>query len=179
MNASKNTGLARFGLSLPASWMDLKHRATTRWLALEARERSGLTAAGFLVGALMVWFIGIQPAWRALSTAPAQLDQLDGQLQTMRRLAAETSELRSLPSVSALQSGTALLSATERLGPKAELTLSEDSASVSLDGLSAGELQGWLSEVRTAARARVTQAQLSRDPKGYSGTIVLSLAGVP
>jgi general secretion pathway protein M len=127
----------------------------------------------------MVWFIAIQPAWRTLSTAPAQLDQLDAQLQTMRRLAAETSELRSLPSVSALQSGTALLSATERLGPKAELTLSEDGASVSLDGLSAGELQGWLSEVRTAARARVTQAQLSRDPKGYSGTIVLSLAGVP
>lgn len=179
MNASKNTGLARFGLTLPASWMDLKQRATTRWLALAARERTGLTAAALLLGALMIWFIAIQPAWRVLSTAPAQIDQLDAQLQTMRRLAAETSDLRSLPSVSALQSGTALLSATERLGPKAELTLAGDGASVSLDGLSAGELQGWLTEVRSAARARVTQAQLSRDPKGYSGTIELSLAGVP
>jgi general secretion pathway protein M len=179
MNASKNTGMARFGLTLPASWLALREQASARWLALAARERTGLTVAACFIGALMVWFIAIQPAWRTLSAAPAQLDQRDAQLQAMRRLAAEASELRNMPPVSAAQSGNALLSATERLGAKAELTLSGDGASVSLDGLSAGELQGWLTEVRTAARARVTQAQLSRDPKGYSGTIVLSLAGVP
>ena len=179
MSSSQNTGLARFGLTLPASWLALREQASIRWLALAPRERTGLTVAACVVGALMVWFIALQPAWRTLSAAPAQLDQLDAQLQTMRHLAAEASELRNTPPVSAAQSGTALLSATERLGSKAELTLSGDGASVSIEGLSAGELQGWLSEVRTAARARVTQAQLSRDPNGYSGTIVLSLAGVP
>jgi general secretion pathway protein M len=179
MNSSQNTGLARFGLTVPASWLALRERAFTRWLALAPRERTGLTVAACFTGALMVWFIAIQPAWRTLSAAPVQLDQLDAQLQTMRRLAAEASELRNMPPVSAMQSGTSLLSATERLGPKAELTLSGDGATCNFDGVSAGELQSWLTEIRSAARARVTQAQLSRDPKGYSGTIVVSLGGVP
>ena len=179
MSTSQNEGLARFGLTLPASWLVLRDQAFTRWLALAPRERTSLTVAACFVGALMVWFIAIQPAWRTLSTAPAQLDRLDAQLQTMRRLAAETSELRNMPPVSAMQSGNALLATTERLGPKAELTLSGDGATCSFDEVSAVDLQGWLTEVRSAARARVTQAQLSRGPKGYSGTIVLSLAGAP
>jgi len=131
---------------------------------------------------LVATITGISPfwsCWRTLSTAPVQLDRLDAQLQTMRRLAAETSELRNMPPVSAMQSGTALLATTERLGPKAELTLSGDGATCSFDEVSAVDLQGWLTEVRSAARARVMQAQLSRGPKGYSGTIVLSLAGAP
>jgi general secretion pathway protein M len=179
MSSSHNTGLARFGLKMPASWLVLREQASTRWLTLAPRERTGMMVAAAFVGALMVWFIAIQPAWRTLSAAPAQIDQLDAQLQTMRRLAAEASELRNMPPVSAMQSGTALLSATERLGTKAELTLSGDGATCNFDGVSAGELQSWLIEIRSAARARVTQAQLSRDPRGYSGTIVVSLGGVP
>jgi general secretion pathway protein M len=179
MSSTANTGLARFGLTVPASWLALQEQASTRWLALAPRERTGLTVAACFVGALLVWFIAVQPAWRTLSAAPAQLDQLDAQLQTMRRLAAEASELRNMPPVSAMQSGTALLSATERLGTKAELTLSGDGATCNFDEVSSLDLQGWLTEVRSAARARVTQAQLSRGPKGYSGTIVLSLAGAP
>jgi general secretion pathway protein M len=38
-------------------------------------------------------------------------------------------------------------------------------------------LQGWLGEVRSAARARPVEAQLTRGPKGYAGTLVLTLGG--
>ena len=37
-------------------------------------------------------------------------------------------------------------------------------------------LAAWLDEVRSAARARVVEAQLGRSGKGYSGSIVLTLA---
>jgi general secretion pathway protein M len=36
-------------------------------------------------------------------------------------------------------------------------------------------LQAWLTEVRSAARARPVEAQLQRGPTGFSGSIVLSL----
>lgn len=37
-------------------------------------------------------------------------------------------------------------------------------------------LAAWLDEVRSAARARVVEAQLGRSGNGYSGSIVLTLA---
>lgn len=150
-----------------------------RWQALAARERLVLTLAGAVLGALLVWMIGVRPALATLRSAPAQLDTLDAQLQHMQRLAAEVRELRTLPPVNTAQAEAALRATTERLGAAARLTLQGDRATVSFNGVAGESLAGWLGEVRSAARARPIEASLTRSPTGsYSGTLVLAL-GTP
>jgi general secretion pathway protein M len=175
MKTTGDTGVTPLAKFLPASWTALRAQLAARWQAWAPRERAGFTAAGVLIAVLLVWVIAVRPAWRTLSVAPAQIDQLESQWQTMRRLAAEAAELRNMAPISAMQSSTALLAATDRLGPRARLIVQDDRATVTFNALPGGDLQSWLIEVRSAARARVIEAQLSRDALGYAGTVVLSL----
>jgi general secretion pathway protein M len=46
---------------------------------------------------------------------------------------------------------------------------------LTLNGVSGEQLRSWLAEARSGARARPVEAQLSRGPQGYTGTLVVSL----
>ena len=125
-----------------------------------------------------MWVVALQPALKTLREAPAKIDRLDAQLQQMQALASEVRELRAAPSLGIEQSSQALQAASERLGNKARLSLQGDRAVLTLNGLSSSQLREWLAEARAGARARPTEAQLSRNAQGFSGSIVLSL-GAP
>jgi general secretion pathway protein M len=127
----------------------------------------------------VVFAAAVQPAWRTLRQAPAQLEALDNELQAMQRLAAEARELRATPPVNAEQSAAALKAASDRLGDKARLSLQGDRAVLTLNGAGTAQLRDWLAEVRSGARARPVEATLSRGNSGYSGTIVVALEGRP
>ena len=147
------------------------------WRGLAERERRlALLAAAVLVLGL-VWLLAVQPAWRTIARAPAELDTLDAQLQTMQRLAAEVQQLRSAPPVTPEQAAAALRSATERLGDKGKLALQGDRAVLTLNGVGTGALRDWLAEARAGARARPLEANLTRATQGYSGTLVLAIGG--
>ncbi|MDO9313489.1 MAG: type II secretion system protein GspM [Burkholderiaceae bacterium] len=161
--------------ALPASWIALRLELAQHWAALAPRERAWLTAAGTVIGMFLAWSLAIQPAWRTTQAAPAQLDRLESQMQTMRQQSAETTELRNAPPVSPAQAGAALQAATARLGSRAQMVLQGDRASVTVKGLSGNDLSNWLTEVRSGARARPTEVQLMREGQGYSGTLVLTL----
>lgn len=147
------------------------------WQGLGARERGLLQLAGAALALLALWSLAVQPALRTLSQAPAQLAQLDTQLQRMQHLAAEARELREQPVVPAGQALQALQAASERLGAAGRLSITGERAVLSLNGIDSATLQGWLDEVRGAARARVVEANLQRGPRGYGGSITLALAG--
>jgi general secretion pathway protein M len=163
--------------SLPAPMADARAQLKQRWKALAARERSALTIAFVLLAVFVLWLLAVQPAWRTVRSAPAQIDALDLQLQQMQRLAAETRELRAAPPVSPAQAAMALRSATDQLGERARLTLLADRATLTLTGVSGDRIATWLAEARTAARARPIDAQLTRGPQGYSGTLTVTLGG--
>ena len=148
-----------------------------RWQALGAREQSALRIAAWALALLALWLLAVQPAWRTLRQAPAQIDLLEQQLQTMQSLAAEVRVLRAVPAVPAGQAPIALQAASDHLGDAAKLSVSGDRAVLTVNGIGSEPLLAWLGEVRSAARARPVQAQLLRSPKGYSGTIVLALNG--
>jgi general secretion pathway protein M len=148
-----------------------------RWRALAPRERRALSVAGIGIALLLVWWIAVQPALRTLREAPAQIDRLDAQLQQMQRMAVESRELRSAPTVSAEQSAAALKAATDRLGDRARLTVQGDRATLTLSGIDGGRLRAWLAEARSGARARTIDAQLTRGAQGYQGTLVVALGG--
>lgn len=163
--------------SLPASpgLASLREQAKTWWLARTPRERQTVIVMAAVVAFFVVWSVFIQPAWRTISAAPAQLDQLDAQLQQMQRTAAESRSLRNAPPVNLSQAGIALKSATDRLGDKGKLLLIGDRATLTLNNADSESLRTWLGEARSAARARPVEAQLQRGTQGYSGTLVVNL----
>jgi general secretion pathway protein M len=147
----------------------------TRWTALAGRERR---LVGLAVGVLLlflVWMLAVQPAWRTLGSAPAQMDALDAQWQTMQRLALDARTLRATPPVSPEQSAAALKAATERLGDKGRLALQGERAVLTVTGASPAQLRDWLAEARSGARARPLEATLQRSAAGFSGTLVVAL----
>lgn len=150
-----------------------------RWQALAAREQAALRLAAWALAVLALWLLAVQPAWRTLQRAPAEIDAVERQLQTMQSLAAEAQALKATPAVSPGQAAVALQAASDHLGDAAKLSVSGDRAVLTVTSIASEPLLAWLGEVRSAARARPVQAQLLRGPKGYSGTIVLALNGAP
>ena len=146
-----------------------------RWKALTPRDRRLLGVAVLLAGLTLLWLLAIAPAWRVVREAPAHLDQLDAQLLTMQRLAAEARALRAAPPVSAGQSQAALKAATEALGSAARLVIAGDRATVTFVNANGTQVRDWLAEARGAARARPVEASLSRGPQGLSGSVVVVL----
>ncbi len=170
MSASR---LLAWPAPIRAQWGALRQH----WQALGGRDRRLAALAVAVLGAFVLWTAAIQPAWRILRDAPAQRDALDLQLQEMRALAAEAQQLRSAPALGTEQSAAALRAASERLGPKARLSLQGDRAVLTLNGVSSAQLREWLAEARAGARARPLEAQLSRTAQGFNGSVVLSLGG--
>jgi general secretion pathway protein M len=148
-----------------------------RWQAAQPRERQMARTAAVVVGAALVWLIAIAPAWRTLSKAPDEIDRLDAELRQMRALAQQAQQLKQAPAISQDQSITALRSATERLGPNAELTLSGPQAQLRLRGISGAALATWLTEARQSARARPQEVELQSGPQGYTGRLTVTLPG--
>jgi len=163
--------------TLPPALARLRAQAGERWRAFAPRERLAIGAALALIGVYLVWAIAVQPAWRTLREAPAQLDRLDAQLQQMQRLAAESKTLRGAAPVPPGQAAVALKSATERLGEQGRIVLQGDRATLTLNGVQGEALRAWLSEARSAAHARALDVQLTRSAQGYAGSVVVSLGG--
>ena len=163
-----NEGLTRF-----------RQQTLQRWRAFAPRERRWLIAALVVVAMFLVWSLFVQAAWRTLNEAPVQLDRLESELQRMQRLGAEARELRSAAPVSTAAAGMALQSATSRLGSSGKISLQGERATLILTGASPEALRSWLTEARSAARARPLEAQLVRAPTGYSGTVIVSLGTAP
>lgn len=164
-----------FQTAVPPEWRSRLAPLQSRWASMALRERLGLSLAALLLGLLLVWQFAVASAWHTLREAPQQIDRLDAQLQDMQRLASETEELRNIATVSAAQASLALTAATDHLGAAGKLSVQGERATLTLINASSEQLRTWLGEARKAARARPIEAQLQRGPKGYSGTLVLSL----
>lgn len=174
-------GFSNSRLALPVGAGDAIDHWTApwraRWQALGARERRALSIAAWILGLFLLWSIAIAPAWRTARAAPAQLDQLDAQVQQMQRQANEARELRAVPALASAQAAAALRAASDELGAAGRLQLSGERATLTLTGANGTQLRDWLVEARSAARTRPLEANLTRGPAGYSGSIVVALPG--
>lgn len=157
----------------------LGRQASSWWLGLSTRERQAARLAVAAVLLLAAWLLLVQPAWRTVREAPAEIDRLDLQLQQIQTTAAEVRSLRAIAPVSSTQAAAALKAATDRLGERARLSIQGERATLTFTAISSDDLGSWLNEVRSAARARPVEASLSRAPRGYNGTLSVALGGVP
>jgi general secretion pathway protein M len=153
----------------------LRERASAAWRARPPRDRLALSVMALVLGIFLVWVVLVAPAVSTLRSAPAQLQALDVQLLQMRGMAAEVRDLRNATPVPAAQAGLALKAAAERQGDKVRLSLQNERALLTLQNASPEQLRALLVEARNAARARPVEAQLTRGPTGFSGTLVLAL----
>jgi general secretion pathway protein M len=145
------------------------------WARLGSRERRMVTWVGALVAALLLWTVAIRPALTVTQETSRRLPQLDAQLTEMQRLAAESRELRGVPRLQPAQASAALKSSTDALGAAGKLTLAGERATLTLTNATGEQVQRWLVDARSAARARTIEAKLTRVAAGYSGTIVVAL----
>ncbi len=155
----------------------VRQQLAQRWAGLAARERYGLgrrAAAGRLA-------CGLESADPArLEQRPhraGQLDQLEGQLQDVQRIAAESRELRGAAPVSASQAAAALKAATNG-SDSGKITLLGDRASLTLTNASPeGCAPG---STKPAARhARGPWSAAAAQAAGYSGSVTVKLRGTP
>lgn len=146
-----------------------------RWLALAPRERGALKLAAAVLAAYAAWALLLAPALQTLRSAPAELERLDAQWLQMQALAVEARTLRAAPPLPTAQAAAALAAATQRLGEAAQLSQAGAQATVTLSGIDTLRLRDWLAEVRAGARAQPLQVQLTRDARGWSGSVVLAL----
>ena len=157
----------------------LRQQATDWWRGRAVRERQALALVALVLALFVVWSVLIGPALRTVRDAPARLYALDAQLQQVQRVAAESVVLRSIAPVAPSQAGLALKAASDRLGERAMLSLQGERASLVLNGVDTDALRAWLLEARSGARARPVEAQLQRDPRGFSGTLSVTLGAAP
>ena len=156
----------------------LRAQWQSTWSAMAPRERQLLSVAAALALLTLVVMVGVRPAVKSLAQTPAQLRELDAQLDQMRREAEEARVLKQRPPVPPVQAEAALKAATERLGDGARLMTQGDRATVNLTGVSGKALASWLDEVRAGARARPVEAALQQSAVGvYNCTITLALSG--
>ncbi len=146
--------------------------------ALAERERRLVLIAALVVGAALLWWVAIAPAWQTLRGAPARHAALDAQLAHMQQLAQTAEGLRAASTGQppgrdeALR---ALEAATGALGGTGQLSVLGDRATLTLRQTEALALAGWLQQVRVNARLLPLESQLNRDGPGttWSGTLVL------
>lgn len=149
------------------------------WSGLAPRERFLVGLAAAVTGAGLLFGLGVQPAWRTLHEAPPRMAALQEQLRQMQSQAADATRWRAVAAVPAGQAAAALQAATQRLAPRARLSLQGERAVLSFDGLTPSELQAWLAEARAGARARPVEAQWSIQPAGLSGSLSVAIQGSP
>ncbi|MFO1264324.1 MAG: type II secretion system protein GspM [Rhodoferax sp.] len=152
------------------------------WSQLALRERRLVLVAGVVVVAAVLWLALIGPALRTLRTAPAQHRTLDAQLQSMQTLQAQARALQQQAPLTRAESQRALTQATQQvLGNAAQLSISGDRATVTLQGASPETLALWLAQARANARTVPQEAHLTRQTLAngvrWSGTLVLDLPG--
>ena len=158
--------------------MKLPQLLQARWSTLAPREQILLRLAAVLVGAGLLWSIGIAPALRTLRNAPAQHQALDAQWQTMHSLQAQARTLQAQPRISQTQAVQALQATLPALGSGAQLQLNGQQATLTLKHVPADALAAWLVQARTQARLQPAQARLTRSPgaaPAWDGTLVLTL----
>jgi general secretion pathway protein M len=150
------------------------------WGRLAGRERGLVAMMLVIVVAAVLWFVGVAPALRTLRSAPSQIAALDAQWQSLQGLALEARSLQGRAPLGRDEAVRELeQSARQRLGTSAQVTATADRVTVVLRGAPPQGMAAWLSQARLKARAVATQANLTRGPAGWDGTLVLNLPPAP
>ena len=155
-------------------------RLGARWSQLKPQEQRGIQLATALVVLLLLWLTSVGPNLQQLRTANAKGLALDAQLQQMQSLQTQAQAIQVQPPLSYDDAAQALKQTTVKLlAGTAQLSISGDRATVTLQNAQPQALAQWLTQVRLNARCVPLEAKLLRatatSPTLWNGTFTLSL----
>ena len=149
--------------------------AQTRWAQVSPREQRLVRGALTLLALVLVWFVALRPALATLRSVQSQGPQVRAQLQDMLQLQAQAQALQALPAAQTQDSKNLLEAALPTLGATAQMSLTSDRATITLEGSSADALAQWLSQARLNALARPLELHLTQSQGLWKGRIVLQM----
>ncbi|HYR35188.1 MAG TPA: type II secretion system protein GspM [Burkholderiales bacterium] len=139
------------------------------WIGLSRRERLAVIAASVLVGAALLYLVGIEPAWRARNRLAAELPRLRAEAVELDALAAEAKNLKGrtrAPEAPAQTKAALGRMLAERNIAVGTIRDDEDRLVVSARRADAAAWLAWLQEVSTELPLRVSSARLARVAPG-------------
>ena len=135
------------------------------WQQRSSREQLGLGLTGLLLLTALIWWALLQPALQTLREAPQQAAQLDQQLESMLAMQAQAQDLKNQPKLSREDAVRALeASVKNRLPASAQLSVQNNTATLTFKGISADSLLQWLAQARINAHALPSDTKLDRSP---------------
>lgn len=156
--------------------MKLPENLQARWRNLARREQHLLQGALALVLVALLWWVGIAPALATLRSADKQHQLLSAQLQQMQQLQMQAKAIQAQPPLALPEVRRLLEASVKPLGGTAQLVVSGERVTLTLQGVPADALAQWLVQARLNARKAPDEARLTRNAAGtWDGTLVLNL----
>lgn len=171
----------------PASTTTWAASLSSRWQALQTRERAMIGLAALVVGGALLWQWAIQPGWKAYRSYERERLALERQVQAMQSMRQQAVQLQELLASSAQQGSAASLTsriqtqAHDALGQQVQTALAGDRFTVRFQNAPAAALAQWLRETRENTRSQPLQVQLTRPASDansgmtWSGQVVWAL----
>jgi general secretion pathway protein M len=152
------------------------HPIFLKWQQLSPRDQRMLKVAAAALFTAVLWLLAVAPALRTLQQFEPQYQAQEKQLQAMLSLQTQAQKLQGQVSLSPAQAAVRLKASSQAaFGTQAEVSVQEQEATVTLQGVTAEALAQWLASARTDAHALPIQAKLSRAANGWSGTLRMAL----
>ncbi len=183
---------SRFEQASRARFQPLAAQAREAWQRRSPREQKLLQGGAVLLGAALLWTIGLKPALESIGNARAQLPALQAQAS---RLDAIILEARALDrgrsgAMSAEETERALqaslssagLDSLAQFGPRPDAEADRAQWQVHFSNAPAGRIVEWMSSLPFVVQVQTRQAELQRSvvdgrdrPGQLTGTIVLAM----
>jgi general secretion pathway protein M len=136
---------------------------------LSPREQTGIRWALGVLGAALLWWIAIAPAWQVWQSSQSQFSQLAQQHADMQALQAQAHELQNLTRLSTEASADVLQALCANLGEKVKCSRQAQRMTVDVKGVSPSVLaQAW-AQARSLAQAVLLETHLQRQGQAWDG----------
>lgn len=142
---------------------------------LSSREKTGIHWALGVLGAGLLWWIAIAPAWQVWQSSQSQFSLLAQQHADMQAMQAQAQELQSLTRLNPEASAQVLQSLCANLGEKVKCSRQAQRMTVDVKGVSPPALaQAW-TQARSQAQAVLLETHLQRQGQAWDGQWVWGL----
>lgn len=146
------------------------------WLAQRSpREQTGMRAALWCVGMLLIWRIGVVPGLQVWSMSENRQAAWDRQLAEMQSLQQEAKRLSAQTQAGAETAVQQLQALATTLGPDTRVTPQVDQVSIEFTSASPQALADFIMLARTQAQSRAVKAHWQFRQGHWEGQLVLSL----
>ena len=145
------------------------------WLRASAREQVALRIAATVVLLALVWWVGLQPAFKTLKNARTQAPVVRAQYEQMLQLQAQAAALHAQAQQPVSDPKAVLQDSISALEKNARVALVGERATVSFKQARPADLALWLEQLRLKAHSSVLEMHITQAAGLWSGSVLVQL----